>query len=109
MKQKKLSMLMVLALAGPVTALAEQPGVAGTDADAAVPGSAVAEPAQAEAPRGGHGPGMMHRGGCGHKGGKGMHGGGHHGKHAEVVQRLDLIEARLAKIELMLESLMKHR
>ena len=28
-------------------------------------------------------------------------------KHAEVVQRLDMIEARMAKIEAMLESLMK--
>ena len=28
-------------------------------------------------------------------------------RHAEVVQRLDMIEARMAKIEAMLESLMK--
>lgn len=98
---------MVLALAGPVTALAEQPSVPGAGAEVAVSDSAV--PVQAEQPQGRHGPGMMHRGKCEHKGGKGMHGGGHHGKHAEVVQRLDLIEARLAKIELMLESLMKRR
>ncbi len=109
MKHRTLSMLMVLAFACPMTALAEQPGVPGPGAEAAVSDSAVAAPAQAEQAHVGHGPGMRHRGGCGHKGGKGMHGGGHHGKHAEVVQRLDLIEARLAKIELMLESLMKRR
>ncbi len=31
----------------------------------------------------------------------------HHNKHHQVVQRLDLIEARMAKIEAMLESLMR--
>ena len=42
----------------------------------------------------------------GHQG-KGEHGKGHHDKHAQVVKRLDLIEARLAKIEVMLENLMR--
>ena len=45
------------------------------------------------------------------KGGR-MHGGGQHGKGGhdkdrQVVQRLDMIEARLAKIEAMLEILMR--
>jgi len=40
------------------------------------------------------------------------HGGGHQGKgqhekHAQVVQRLDMIEVRLAKIEAMIEILMR--
>jgi hypothetical protein len=48
----------------------------------------------------GPGPGGM-KPGCDHRG-KGMR-----AKHEEVVQRLDMIEARMAKIEAMLESLMK--
>jgi hypothetical protein len=61
--------------------------------------------------------GMMHKGGGQHGKGKGCkkHGGGQqgkgqqgmHGKHEQVVRRLDMIEARMAKIEAMLESLMK--
>ena len=46
--------------------------------------------------------------------GKGMRGAGCKGKgkcqskkHEQVVRRLDMIEARMAKIEAMLESLMK--
>jgi hypothetical protein len=46
--------------------------------------------------------------GCpGHQGCSGGHCGGHGGMHADMAQRLDLIEARLAKIEAMLESLMR--
>jgi hypothetical protein len=48
--------------------------------------------------KGGHG-GMKHGGG--------QHGKGMHGKHEQVVKRLDMIEARLAKIEAMLESLVR--
>ena len=43
--------------------------------------------------------------GKGHDGMK--HGKGKHEKHAEVLQRLDMIEARMAKMEAMLESLMR--
>jgi hypothetical protein len=61
-----------------------------------------------------HGMGKM-RTGMGHDGkaqGGGKpgcdHGGrGQQGKHEQVVRRLDMIEARLAKIEVMLESLMQ--
>lgn len=58
----------------------------------------------------------MHKGGCKggkdhdgmrHAGGKHGKGQGKHGKHAQVVRRLDMIEARLAKMEAMLESLMR--
>ena len=58
---------------------------------------------------------MMHQG-KGHQHGQGhggmKHGSGHggkgrHDKHAQVLQRLDLMEARLAKIEAMLEGLMR--
>ena len=57
--------------------------------------------------------GMMHSGGQRGKGQGGMmHGGGQHGKGShekdrQVVQRLDMIEARMAKIEAMLEILMR--
>jgi hypothetical protein len=57
--------------------------------------------------------GMMHSGGQRGKGQGGMmHGGGQHGKGGhdkdrQVVQRLDMIEARMAKIEAMLEILMR--
>lgn len=52
--------------------------------------------------------GMQHggqQGGGQH--GKGQHGKGRHAKHEQVVKRLDVIEARLAKIEAMLEILMR--
>jgi len=103
MKQNKRMFFMVLVLACPLPVLAETPG------EAAVPESLTPAPEQAQQQYAGHEQGMMHPGKCKHKGGKGMHGGGHHNKHAQVVQRLDMIEARLAKIELMLESLMKRR
>ncbi len=55
--------------------------------------------------------GMMHGGkgggmkGCGcHRGGKGH---GMHEKHRKLIGRLDLLEARLAKIETMLERLLQ--
>ena len=59
----------------------------------------------------GHGGGgKMDHGGGGMMGGRGDHGMGGHGmmkKHQEVLNRLDLLEARLAKIEVMLERLMQ--
>ena len=56
----------------------------------------------------GMGPGMGKPCGCpGHQGCSCGHGGGHGAMHQDVAQRLDLIEARLAKIEAMLESLMR--
>ena len=54
-----------------------------------------------------------HKGKCkrgkgqGGKQGGGQHGKGKHDKHEQVVRRLDMIEARMAKIEAMLESLMR--
>jgi hypothetical protein len=55
-----------------------------------------------------------HKGKCkrgkgqgGNKHGGGQHGKGKHDKHEQVVRRLDMIEARMAKIEAMLESLMR--
>jgi hypothetical protein len=54
------------------------------------------------------GPGMM-KGGSGMMGQGGGHGMGGHGmmrKHQQVLNRLDLLDARMAKIEAMLERLM---
>ena len=57
--------------------------------------------------------GMMHGGGQRGKGqggmrrGGGQHGKGGHEKDRQVVQRLDMIEARMAKIEAMLEILVR--
>jgi hypothetical protein len=55
--------------------------------------------------------GMMHKGSGQHRmAGHGMERDkGKHEKHAEVVRRLDMIEARMAKIEAMLESLMRRQ
>jgi len=60
------------------------------------------------------GMGMAHKGKGQHGKGQGgmMRGGGQHGKGGhekdrQVVQRLDMIEARMAKIEAMLEILMR--
>jgi hypothetical protein len=50
----------------------------------------------------GMGPGGM-KPGCDHRG---M---GQQGRHEQVVRRLDMIEARMAKIEAMLERLMRRR
>jgi len=50
--------------------------------------------------QGGHGPGCR-------KQGYDRRGGGQPDKHEQVVRRLDMIEARIAKIEAMLESLMQ--
>ncbi len=60
----------------------------------------------------GKGPGSMMRGGGQHGKGGMMQGGGRHGKGGQdddrqVVQRLDMIEARMAKIEAMLEILVR--
>ena len=50
---------------------------------------------------------MRGKGHGGMKHGGGQHGKGKHDKHDQVVKRLDMIEARLAKIEAMLESLVR--
>ena len=86
---------------------------AATDADAE--SSAVGMPGKRPCPK--YGMGMMGKGmgpdgkgmggmkpGCDHRGKMGMQ-----GRHAEVVERLDMIEARMAKIEIMLETLMKRQ
>ena len=105
MKRYNFLVFIMLSMASPLSVLAtEQVLPAGT----AVSGVEAATPVQPEMRHAEHHPGMKHKGGCRHKGQGGMkHGGGHQDKHAQVVKRLDMIEARMAKIESMLESLMK--
>ena len=92
------------------------PGVEKTEAQAvagmAAPDTKTSGDAMPKQPCPKYGMGMKHRG----KGpdGKGMGGPGckckrKHKRHQQVVQRLDMIEARMAKIEAMLESLMKRQ
>jgi hypothetical protein len=57
--------------------------------------------------QGGHGMGRHGLGGPGKGGGVDQGRGGHGDRHQEVVQRLDLMEARMAKIESMLETLLR--
>ena len=111
MKRNQLTLVLILALGAPLTGLAAAPaaetGTTAVDSAAATGGLAETRAAM-------HGQGMKHKGHCGHKKGKGggkhgKHGGGHDKKQDEVLQRLDMIEARIAKIESMLESLMRRR
>ncbi len=110
---------MIFSLAGPASALAEEPTVT-TEAPAMT--NITSEPVVTEttAPANPSTPCPMHRmgmmrqgkgqqgkGGCGMKQGSGQQGMGMRGKHEQVVRRLDMIEARLAKIEAMLESLVR--
>lgn len=95
------------AAAAPAAAAAVPEAVADAPETAA---AAAAMPGKPPCPMHGMGKGMG-------PGGMGMMGGDKPGcdkrgkfmsqRHAEVVQRLDMIEARMAKIEAMLESLMK--
>jgi len=110
MNRTTLAVVLLFSLAGPASVLAEEQAVAETPAEAVAPDTE----ASTTTSRPMHGMGMMHKGkgqhGKGHGGMK--HGGGHQGgkhseKHRQVVQRLDMIEARMAKIEAMLEILMR--
>jgi hypothetical protein len=96
-------------LYSPVSALAQEPEVAVTQPDSVAGVEKTDVPASQEAPCPMRGMGMKQKGmgqhGRGHDGMK--HGKGKHEKHAEVLQRLDMIEARMAKMEAMLESLMR--
>jgi len=101
-------------MAGPASALdavqavpANPPETVATDTEAPTtkdPGAPLSMP----------GKGMMHGGGQHGKGkggmmhgGGGQHGKGSHGDDHELIQRLDMIEARMAKIEAMLEILVR--
>jgi hypothetical protein len=135
MKHSILAIAIVFSIAGPASALAEEQATPANAAEpvAATAASPATEnpgtpPDMRDDVQPGKGPGgMMHGAGQHGKGpggmmhgagqhGKGpggmMHGGGRHGKggdhdDSQLAQRLDMIEARLAKIEAMLEILVR--
>jgi hypothetical protein len=114
MKRPILVLAILCSVTGVASALAEvQTATANPVEEAAAAERESAAPEKPGMTRGMPGKGMMHGGGQ-HGKGKGgmMHGGGRHGKeggdrHRQVLQRLDMIEARMAKIEAMLEILLR--
>ena len=125
MKQSILTVVILFGLAGAVSVFATEPE---NSAETNTPGSEASSVVTSDTSRSMADMGMRHQGKCKHckshgnkKHGKGhggmKHGSSHHGKgrhdeehhdrHAQVVQRLDMIEARLAKIEAMLEILIR--
>ena len=115
MKSISTTVAMMFFLASPASVLAEEQ-TGSTEASAVTNiASETATPANPATFHSMHEMGGMHKGqgqqGKGGHGGKkhggGQHGKGKHDKHDQVVKRLDMIEARLAKIEAMLESLVR--
>jgi len=128
MKHTSLTVAILFFLASPVSVLAEEHMVLENSSETVVFETGASTPANPATSHQMHDMGMMRKGkgqqGKGHSGmkhgggqqGKGhggmKHGGGQHGKgmhekHEQVVRRLDMIEARMAKIEAMLEILMR--
>ena len=122
MKCTSIAVAMMFILVSPVSVLAEEqtvtteaPAVTNITSETVESGTEAATPVNPTASHSMHEMGGMHKGkGQQGKGGHGgmKHGGGQHGKgkhekHEQVVKRLDMIEARLAKIEAMLESLVR--
>jgi len=111
MKRTSLNVAIMFFLASPASILAEEQVVLENFSETVVSQVEAYTPATS---RQMHDMGMMHkgkgqqsRGHGGMKHGGGQHGKGKHEKHEQVVQRLDMIEARMAKIEAMLEILIR--
>jgi len=107
MKRSILVLAILCSVTGVAFALAEEQAAPADPVEAITVDREAATPETPGMPR------MMH-GGDQHGKGQGgmMHGGGRHGKqggdkHRQVLQRLDMIEARMAKIEAMLEILVR--
>lgn len=114
MKCKTLAVSILLFLSNPASVLAEDLAVTDRPSEVVAPDIESSTTETAGTPRQMPGKGMGCQGKGQHRKSQGgmMHGGGQHGKgghdkHRQVVQRLDMIEARLAKIEAMLEILMR--
>ena len=119
MKCTSITVAMMFFLAGPASVLAEAqtltaeaPAVTNITPETDASGTEAATPANPATFHSMHKMGMMHKGqpgqgDCGMMHGGGQPGKGKQAKHDQVVQRLDMIEARLAKIEAMLESLVR--
>ena len=131
MKPAILIITVLLTLPGMAPAYAEEPPATGDPVESIEAGAAATDPAPDATPPA-QAQGMKHRARCQHGKGHGgkKHGGGQHGKghgkshggkkhcagkqgdgghdkHQQVVQRLDMLEARMAKIEAMLEILLR--
>ena len=127
MKRSILTMAILFSMTGSASAFAEEQAASEKLSETVASDTETTITVSPETPQTMPGKGMMHSGGQRSKGqggmmhgggqrGKGqggmMHGGGQHGKGGhdkdrQVVQRLDMIEARMAKIEAMLEILMR--
>jgi hypothetical protein len=114
MKCTTLAVSILLFLSNPVSVLAEEPVITDRPSETVATEVQSSTTETAGNPRKKPCKGMGHQGKGQHGKGQGgmMHGGGQrgkggHDKHRQVVQRLDMIEARLAKIEAMLEILMR--
>jgi hypothetical protein len=124
MKRIPLIVAIVFSLAGSMPALAEEQAASAVPLETVVSDTETSVTVDPEVSRPMAGMGMRHKGSC--KQGKGQHGKGQHGnkhggmqhrgghdgngqheEHDQVVHRLDMIEARMAKIEAMLETLMR--
>ena len=130
MKRAILAVTILFSLSGPVSVLAEEQAALEEQTESVTSVTEASISVNPDMPRPMHGKGhggmkhgggqrgkghggMKHGGGQRGKGHGGMkHGGGQHGKghdekHDQVVRRLDMIEVRLAKIEAMIEILMR--
>lgn len=124
MKSTILAAAILITLTGPVavlaeatapaTAMVEEQAATETPLEAVAAGTVASVTDNPRQPCPMQGTGMMRKGmGQGGKGpvcrkpGCDRLGGGQQNKHEQVVRRLDMIEARIAKIESMLESLMQ--
>ena len=114
MKYTFLTMVFMLTLAGPFSVIAQEQPPSDVTVDVLVGDSENSSTTESETRCPMHNKGMMHKHKCHHDKGRGgmkhhcKHDKkGKHERHQRVVQRLDMIEARLAKIEAMLESLMR--
>lgn len=122
MHMKRLLTASAVTLLLAFSSLHAAPGSETGTVDTTTQDNAAAMPMQGSEKMRGNGPGMMGKGmqsggqgkmskgihGSGHcKMGKNMHGRGHGmmGKHQNMISRLDLMEARLAKIEVLLERM----
>jgi hypothetical protein len=130
MKHAILAVTILFSLSGPLSVLAEEQAALEEPTESVTSVTEASNSVNPDMPRPMHGKGhggMKHGGGqhgkghggmkhgCGQHGkghggmkrGGGQHGKGHDEKHAQVVRRLDMIEVRLAKIEAMIEILMR--
>ena len=114
MKHLILAIAILFSISGSALALAEDQVASERSADTVVSDTGATTTATSATTQLMPGKGMMHKGKGQHRMGQGgmKHGGGRHGKggsekHRQVVQRLDMIEVRMAKIEAMLEILMR--